>query len=393
MAGSSPVFYDGEVTWSIGRRDTRQGIDFDYTSYMETLPALGSVGRIMPQLCGVPSNRTTNTYNNLPCFISVKSKELRARGGYVKVGFILAYSTVSNAYNSVSFTASAMKAKLDVSGSLAHANSSGYNLTISQITQVSNPNTTMFVQYPETYDIFDLNVRGATHYDGSNFPKKVYMLEGGQITDDFGLGYTTIYEFGDTSVAWNKLNYVECRIYVEANTSSLNDTVFLDLTNAITGVFKSKTETVDVLYGDTLYESVSAYVTNPIYLCPVYCYALSQETYETVEYYLSNINADVSALSSLANAPSAEQTAWLNQYSAQVAQIKAEAASAAAAAQYTFEKPNTGNLDVMQFVDPTAKQGIMYVVGKILSHTKIIAIVTICMMCGLIGYIFYGKKE
>jgi hypothetical protein len=47
----------------------------------------------------------------------------------------------------------------------------------------------------------------------------------------------------------------------------------------------------------------------------------------------------------------------------------------------------------MQFVDPTAKQGIMYVVGKILSHTKIIAIVTICMMCGLIGYIFYGKKE
>lgn len=383
-----PLFYDGSVTWAVGRRDTRQGTDFNYSTYTESLPVYGEAGRIHPELCGVPTNRSNTTYSTFPSYIAVKSRQLRQNGGYLYYGFIIAYSTSASNFTSLSFTSSQIAAYLSLSGSLSYARSNGYSLTQSQVTATANPNTTMSVHIPPTYSVSDLHMDTMTRFDGSNFPKVAYMIDSAQGLDSYGLAYTTQYEFGDSASAWVKANFYQARIYIEPNTGSLQDTVWIDLTNAIRGSFKSITQNVS-FYDESgvLIDYVNAYKTNCIYLCPVFCYATSSDSYEDTRYYLANIMQSLSELVSQ-NPPS---PGVLESYAALGSQAREDAARAASQMAAAVPSYDAADYDVDTYVDSHALDQFKQTVG-FLSHSKILPIVMLVFILATVAYVFFGKK-
>lgn len=389
VSAASPIIYGGSVSWAVGRRDTFQGVDFNYSTFDSELPYYGSTGHILPQLIGIPSNRSTSTFDRFPAYVAVKSRELRANGGYLYLGFVIAYSSQNTAsWTSATFTSSQVKAYLSLAGSLSYAVSNGYSLSLSQVTTTSGSNTTLSIDLPTDYGtIFSYGIRGNERFSGSNIPKVAYLLSGGtQYLSDAGLDYLTLYDFGDTSVDWNKLAYYQCRIYVEPNTGSLQDTVWVNLTDAIRGSFKSVASQADFTYGDTLLETVDCYLTNCIYLCPVFCYATSQVAYDTIPEALADISAKLDSLS----VGSVSQSV-LESYAALGSQAREEAASAASAMAQVYPTYDPSAMDVSNLMDSTAKAQFKSIVG-FLGNQKILPIIGAVFTLVLIGFVFFGKK-
>lgn len=389
VSAASPIIYDGNVTWAVGRRDTFQGIDFNYSTYEANLPFYGSAGRILPELVGIPSNRSTTVFDRFPSYVAVKSKELRSNGGYVYLGFVIAYSSAnSGSYTNVSWTSSQVKAYLSLSGSLSYATTNGYALSLSQVTTTNGANTLLSVELPTDYGtIFSYGIRGNERFSGSNIPKVAYMLSGGtQYLSDAGLDYLTLYDFGDTSVSWNKLIYYQCRIYVEPNTGSLQDTVWVNLTDAIRSNFKSVASQADFTYGDTLLETVDVYLTNCIYLCPVFCYATSSTSYDTIQEALSEISNKLDNLN-----PGSVSQSVLESYAALGSEAREAAQAAASQMAQNYPTYDPSSMDISNYINPTAKAQFKSVVG-FLSNRRILPIIGVVFTLVLIGYVFFGKK-
>lgn len=390
VCAASPIIYDGTVTWAIARRNSYASGDFNYGIRQEPLPRYGSVGTIYPELCGIPSNRTSTTYSSIPSFVSVQSRELRDNGGYIYLAFCIGYATdVSTSSQNISFTYSNIKQYISRSGSLAYAVSNGTSLSRSQnFLGASSSNTGFEVEFSNVLDLPGAYLRGITRYDGGNFPHVAYMLGSGQTADDIGASYATVYGYGDTSTSWKRTYFYSCRIEVPAQTDSSLNTVWIDLSSAITGTFKSAGSTEDLIDVDgNLIDSVTCARTNCVYLCPIYCYASSSGNYDEVQSYLAQI------LNAIENIPGQEQApaSVRESYAALGSQAREEAARAASQMAANVPSYNAADYDVDTYVDSHALDQFKQTVG-FLSHTKILPIVMLVFILATVAYVFFGKK-
>lgn len=381
--------YDGTVVWAIGRRDTTSNSDFNYTTLSEPLPRFGSVGQITGALCGVPSNRSSTTYTKVPSFISITSPDLVQNGGYIYLSFCFAYDT-SIARN-VTFGYSNIGQYLSSAGSLAYAVNNGTPLTRQQnFLGASSTNSAFSVDPLYPLGSYEYYIRGTSTYDGSNFPHVAYMTTADQDLERYGLENTTLYSFGDTASNWARTYLYSCRIVVPATPLDSNhkDTIWIDLSNSVSGTFKSVAGTYSILDDQIeIASQAQAFTTSCVYLCPVYCYAVSQDSYQSLEYYLQNIWQSVDSLAGQ-NPPS---PGILESYAALGSQAREEAARAASQMAAAVPSYVAADYDVDTYVDSHALDQFKQTVG-FLSHSKILPIVMLVFILATVAYVFFGKK-
>lgn len=388
VSAASPIIYDGTVTWAIGRRNSSAAQDFNYGIYQEPLPRYGNVGTIYPELCGIPSNRSTSTFTNLPAFISIQSRELVDNGGYIHLAFCLGYNNDSS-LGIPSFSYSGIQQKISRAGSLAYAMSNGGTLTRDQnFLGASASNSAFEIDFVSPLETDKLYLRGVVGWDGSNFPHNAYMLQMSQYLNDIGMSSTTVYGYGDTSTLWARTYFYSCRIRVPANPGSGNNTVWVDLTNAITGNFKSTLQNKDILNADgDQVGTTQAYLANCIYLCPIFCYATSEQNYDTLQQYLEDIRTGISNLNPGSDIPQSV----LESYAALGSEAREAAHAAASQMAQNYPTYDPSAMDVSNIVDPTAKAQFKSIMG-FLTNNKIIRIIGVVFTLVLIGFVFFGKK-
>jgi len=394
-SASSPIFYEGTVTWSVGRRLNSLSTDFDYSGFTEDMPVLRSSGPILDQLAGIPWTAFRSDYTqNLPAYVSVHSRELCENGGYVYLGFAYAYATSPSIAN-VTLTPGNLQSALYVSGSVDTAIQYGTQLSAS-VSDTSIPNTYISGSYVAP-SVSNPAFRGLTAYDGTNFAKLAYFIASGQELDDLGIVNQVVYDYGTTANGWNRSRLCVARITVPSyHVTGYNDrsVVWIKLDDVFRGQFHSLSNSLTYMLDP--YEtpqSISSRSGSIVYLLPVYCYAVSYDNYEAVEAYLASIDNHVANLASLYSSPSAQQQAWLDAFSAQASRAVQDAHNSAQQASYAFNPPNSGNLDLNGYIDPNARSSVLAVLSSILSHTKILAILMVGAITGIIGFIFYGKKK
>lgn len=384
VSASSPIFYQGNVTWGIGRRDTSVTEDFNYGTLTESVPRFGSLALIDTNLCGIPGNKSTTVYNNIPAFIAVNSPELVANGGYCYVGFCFAYCTLDPWGNSVSFSPSAITQRLSRAGSLAY--SQGQNsvpLTRDRNNQTTRMSNSTFAISPNglAVDIPDIYPEGFTRPDGANFPKQAYFGYNlsGYVQNDY-----TFFNYGDTSGYWARTYFFSCRITVPSGYAPDGyNTVWIDLSNALTSNFQSQvTNLLFSVNGQPV--ATSGYECSCVYLCPVFCFATSYDSYDSVEDYLEIIVAQ------LGNYQQPPQSV-LESYAALGSEAREAAESAAAAMQQAFPTYDPSAMDVSNIIDPDAKAQFSQTMS-FLGNRKILPIIGAVFTLCLIAFVFFGKK-
>lgn len=413
VKASSPIFYDSSFTFYVpdfSDSETNDRSDFTYRSLTLTQPNFGQTAQIYSNLGAVLGSNSTNAFSTLTNFrIAIKSRDLFANGGTIYLSYLFAYGseiygTNSNLENNLNYSSfGSAQVSLSAPGSLSISNTALAQSYISVSHSLVDLHNSSILTTEEYQNPANATVYGFNAFDGSNFPHGVGMLLRGstsQLLDDYGLSGTKFWNYGLADNVWWRSSMHQIKLTISPMPEEYWDYAIILAAGgpqAGSNTFGSRSFQTTVTIGDQSENLTFAY-SPLVYFCPVYNFVVSSEYYDSLQGILTDINSNLeSALSDLgiiAAQPDSEQLVWLDNMARKASTAAGVASSLSTRSAYSFTKP-VGYEFESQLVAPLRDQQalpLIQIINGFLSHTKILAILTLAVVASIIGYIFFGKR-
>lgn len=408
VKAASPIFYDASFTFlSSDYTDSTLSTDYSYHGVTFGTPFFNSAGIIHKDLGSYLTNdySTAGFTNSLSNIISVACPDLLLNGGTLYLGYVYAFYRFGN-YNytnwidNYTFTSYGnARWSLNDAGNVIPGDTRPDQMTFT-FSYLTGNNTYINgsgFSFPET-----AIVSGFQRSDGSNFPIGIGVVPTGstsQLLDSLGLENSKFYNYGISFSSWWRSNLYQIKVVVEPRSASdINKIlVFRGSAASTSHILRPFNYQATITVGEES-ENINLIYMPIVYLCPVYAFAVSNTAYDSLEEILNDINGNLSSalenLNYLAQLPSSDQVAWIESMARKASTAQGDAQSLATRSAYSFSKPN-GYVLESQLTAPLQNQQalpLMSLIQGFLSHTKILAILTLAVVASIIGYIFFGKR-